>query len=479
MLKSLKHRLALLLAAFLLVSIALFFLIANREIESLFITHANDQQEQRIQQIIFQVNDLFQNPNGTVSLDGLETIGNAALQNGILLHVTTLNREIDWDITTHKSDECNLILQHRELNMHSRYPTFEGGYEQRIEEITYNGIVIGEITLGYYGPFTFDDAELELVDALNRLLIILGTTFIVIAAVLGLVIAASISKPISSASTAARRISQGEYGVQIAERYTTAELQSLVDSINEMSSILKAKEEQKHRLTADVAHELRTPLTNLQGFIEAVIDGIWEPTTEMMVSCHEEIERLTRIVNLLLELDKYEDKRITLQYSSFSAMELCASVVNMFLLPAQEKNIRLQYSTDAFADICYADEGRLKQCMVNLVSNALRYTPEGGSIDVSYQNEEWYHVFAVRDTGIGISEENLEQIFERFFRADKSRNQKTGGIGIGLTITKAIVDMHGGIISVNSEPGKGSCFTIKIPKADVSQLDRNETEREE
>ena len=199
----------------------------------------------------------------------------------------------------------------------------------------------------------------------------------------------------------------------------------------------------------------------------------------MMVSCHEEIERLTRIVNLLLELDKYEDKRITLQYSSFSAMELCASVVNMFLLPAQEKNIRLQYSTDAFADICYADEGRLKQCMVNLVSNALRYTPEGGSIDVSYQNEEWYHVFAVRDTGIGISEENLEQIFERFFRADKSRNQKTGGIGIGLTITKAIVDMHGGIISVNSEPGKGSCFTIKIPKADVSQLDRNETEREE
>lgn len=132
-----------------------------------------------------------------------------------------------------------------------------------------------------------------------------------------MVIAASISKPISSASTAARRISQGEYGVQIAERYTTAELQSLVDSINEMSSILKAKEEQKHRLTADVAHELRTPLTNLQGFIEAVIDGIWEPTTEMMVSCHEEIERLTRIVNLLLELDKYEDKRITLQYSAF------------------------------------------------------------------------------------------------------------------------------------------------------------------
>ena len=120
MLKSLKHRLALLLAAFLLVSIALFFLIANREIESLFITHANDQQEQRIQQIIFQVNDLFQNPNGTVSLDGLETIGNAALQNGILLHVTTLNREIDWDITTHKSDECNLIVQHREMNMHSR-----------------------------------------------------------------------------------------------------------------------------------------------------------------------------------------------------------------------------------------------------------------------------------------------------------------------------------------------------------------------
>lgn len=471
MLKSLKGRLVVLFTAFLLFPLLLFIIVFNVRVESLFEGYASAQQDQRIQQVVSQVTDLFQTERGVVSLTGLETIGNAALQNGMVLHVTALEYEIDWDISTHRSEECQLMLQHREKNMHSRYPNFEGGYEQRSVDLTYNGLVIGEIVIGYYGPYTFDDGELTLINSLNKIFVILAVTFLALAVIFGVALAVNLAKPMTTASTLAKRISHGDYGAKINERYSLKETQALINAINDMSETLQTKEQQKRRLTADVAHELRTPLSNLQGHIEAVIDGVWEPTLELMESCHEEICRLTQIVNLLLELDKYEDGRVELQCEQFKVTDFFESLESSFKLAAQEKGIKLKTELDHEDALCLADQSRLKQCMVNLISNALRYTSPGGSVTVSYQDQASAYIYSVSDTGIGIAPEDLSQIFERFYRADRSRTTHTGGVGIGLTITKAIVEMHGGIITVDSKRNQGTIFTISLPRNTIAPYD--------
>lgn len=462
--KSLRRKLVLSVSALLLLSIGALSLIFNYSIDGLFEEYAYYQQEQQVKQIVEQINAQYLPSIASYNMAGLEVIGNAALQSGIMVHVQTINKELDWNISTHKSQECQLMLQHTEENMHSRYPNFQGGLEQKEYDLFYQGVQVGYLTLGFYGPYSFNESELRLLNSLNGLIIGLGIVFLLAAIGLGSYIATRLTKPIRTVVKVTQKIAEGDYGTQITEQFHTSEVVTLIQAVNEMSVALRRKDQQKRQLTADVAHELRTPLSNLQSHMEAIIDEVWEPTPELFQSCHDEILRLTNIVNQLQELNQLEDGKIELNKSTFTVGELLDGLVRDFSMTAKEKGIVLmsdapEPSANLSADLC-----RLKQCMINLIANAIHASADGGVITLAHRSQKDADYLAVADHGKGIPSEELPQIFERFYRVDKSRNQKTGGMGIGLSITKAIVEAHQGKIEVTSALGAGTTFTIILPK---------------
>jgi len=467
MIKSFRSKLILSFSFLLLLSIGSLSFIFNYSIDGLFKEYAYYQQEQKIKQIIDQVNAQYMPNSSSYNMAGIEVIGNAALQSGIMLHLQTINKELDWDISTHKAQECQLMLQHAKKTMHSLYPNFNGGLEQKNYDLFYQDVKVGNLTLGFYGPYSFDETELKLFNSLNRLIVGLGIIFLLLAIVLGSYIATYLTRPILTLVNTIHGIAFGNYESQITEKSSTSEFMTLIRSVNEMSTTLKIKDRQKRQLTADVAHELRTPLSNLQSHMEAIIDGIWDPTPELFQSCHDEILRLTNIVNQLMELNQFEEGAITLNKSCFSVSGLYDCLLHDFSHAAVNKDIALLIRNEDPSARIFADMHRIKQCMINLISNALSATPCGGKITMLYRAGKNSHFLEVIDTGAGIPDEELTEIFERFYRVDKSRNQKTDGMGIGLSITKAIIEAHRGTIEVTSIIGQGSTFTIALPSKEI------------
>ena len=435
----------------------------NIRADQLFEEYAKKQQKAQIDQMISQINQLYDENTGTFDESGIGIIGYAALQNGYIIHIQTLNKEIDWDVRTHRLEECDIILQHAEGNMKGKYPNFRGSYTEDTYTLESEGNVFGSLKVGYYGPYSLSDQELELMGALNKSLLFIGVFALAGVIFLGILIARAVSKPIACVIQVAQKIAGGEYGVQAEVVRGMSETDHMVEAINEMSLALEIEERQKKQITADVAHELRTPLTNLQSHMEAMIDGIWEPTSERLESCHAEILRLVRIVGQLQELYSLENRDRELNRVTFDFRALCDDIYHDFAFKIKEKQITLLTEIQSGENL-YADYPRIKQCMVNLMSNALAYTPSGGTITISFRTvADGRKEIIVEDSGIGVPKEDLPYLFERFYRVDKSRSKKTGGMGIGLSITRAIVEKHGGRIFAENRKAGGTRFVIVLP----------------
>jgi signal transduction histidine kinase len=196
--------------------------------------------------------------------------------------------------------------------------------------------------------------------------------------------------------------------------------------------------------------------------MEAMIDGIWEPEIERLKSCHEEIERINRLVGDLAKVAKYESENLILNKTDFDISQLIRRIVSNFETDFINKGVTINYNGGE--EVVFADQDKLSQVIINLVSNALKFTPEGGTVEISVRDTEKIKEIHVKDTGLGIPSEDLPYIFERFYRADKSRNRATGGSGIGLAIVKAIIEAHKGTVDVHSELGKGTEFIVYLPK---------------
>ncbi len=460
--KTLKRKLIVSYVFVALMIVVALSVLFNLSIDKIFEQYAIMRQKQQVKEIIAQIDQQFIEGSGLYDLSGLEVIANAALQNGIMVHVRTNNNEIDWDIRQHKYQECQILLQHAAINMHSRYPNFQGGYTEDTYDLKYMGNLAGYLTIGYYGPYSLGQNELQLMGMLNKTLILLGFIFLVVAVFLGIVMAKRISAPITSVIDTSKKIADGNYGIKSGLSATTQETADLIASINEMSQALAKKELQKRQITADVAHELRTPLFNLQGNMEAMIDNVLEPTEQRLQKCHDEILRLSKIVEQLQDLNLMESGHSDLKKDCFDFAELCESLFSDFETAIKAKDIRLHKKIQVPAPV-YGDVYRIKQCMTNLISNAINYSPAGGIVTVEYEKTLQGAVLRVRDNGIGIPPDDLPNIFERFYRTDKSRNHANGSMGLGLSITKAIVEAHGGTVLAESKLGSGSVFSITLP----------------
>lgn len=270
-------------------------------------------------------------------------------------------------------------------------------------------------------------------------------------------------KPIEKITEAANKIRQGKLDTKVEMTNNIVELNELSNSINHLSQSLRHQDLLRKRLTSDISHELRTPLTILQGYIEALSDGIWEPTEEKLNICKNEVTRLIKLVNQLKHLTDIEKHQLNLDIQQYSLSEVLNEIIESYKPQFIEKRVRLDGNIKEGIQI-WGDQDKIKQAIVNLISNALKFTNTGGSVGINileYKNDV---EIKIKDTGIGIDKEDLPYIFERFYRSDVSRNRKTGGSGIGLTITKNLIEAHGGSITVESERNKGSIFKIRLPK---------------
>lgn len=228
-----------------------------------------------------------------------------------------------------------------------------------------------------------------------------------------------------------------------------------------MAASLREQEALRKQMTADIAHELRTPVANVSSYLELMLDGTMEPTPERIENCYQELGRLAALIADLERLEQEETGELVLQKEAVELRDLAERVIGAFATQIQEKD--LKSTVTGRQTVVQADPGRLRQVLVNLISNAMKYTDRGGRIAVEIGERDGCAIITVADSGIGIPKEDTERVFERFYRTDKSRARKTGGTGIGLSIARAIVQAHGGTISCESEPGKGSRFEVSLP----------------
>ena len=292
-------------------------------------------------------------------------------------------------------------------------------------------------------------------------LAIVGIISIVFAAIVGIILAGKISVPVKAATRAAKDIARGNYNNRINTDICTMELSELGNAVNHMEESLDNQEMLRRRLTSDVAHELRTPVANDSSNIEAIIEGALEPTNERLSSCYNELERITGIITELEKLRQIEGENMILHIGHVDIYELAKEVKLIFENEMSKKNIRCDIIGEHI-DVC-VDKDKMSQVLNNLISNAVKYTDNYGNIQITVIQENENVVITVKDNGCGIDDNDIPYIFERFYRTDKSRNRSTGGAGIGLTITRAIVQLHGGTIHVESKKGVGSLFKVTIP----------------
>lgn len=292
-------------------------------------------------------------------------------------------------------------------------------------------------------------------------LAVVGIISIVFAAIAGIILAGKISVPVKAATRAAKDIARGNYNNRINTDICTMELSELGNAVNHMAESLDNQEMLRRRLTSDVAHELRTPVANVSSNIEAIIEGVLEPTNERLSSCYNELERITGIITELEKLRQIEGENMILYIGHVDIYELAKEVKLIFENEMSKKNIRCDIIGEHI-DVC-VDKDKMSQVLNNLISNAVKYTDNYGNIQITVIQENENVVITVKDNGCGIDDNDIPYIFERFYRTDKSRNRSTGGAVIGLTITRAIVQLHGGTIHVESKKGVGSLFKVTIP----------------
>ncbi|MGF9712822.1 sensor histidine kinase [Paenibacillus naphthalenovorans] len=287
---------------------------------------------------------------------------------------------------------------------------------------------------------------------------------IVLSVLIGFYTAKRISAPLVDMKRVAERMSDGQLDARV-KLDGKDELAELGSSLNKLAEQLHKQEQLRVTMTEDIAHELRTPLATLKSHMRAFEDGVWEPTPERIHSCYEEIERLTDMVAELEDLTHMESQAFHLERKEEPLVSMIAKGVDLVSVAYLEKKIKLSFSCSPDIRIV-ADRKRMIQVLVNLLGNALKYTPESGEVRIEAVEEEQHVLIAVQDSGSGIAREDLPYIFERFYRGDKSRNRKTGGSGLGLTIVKKLVNAHGG--QIWAESSQGTTFYIRIPKVSRS-----------
>jgi signal transduction histidine kinase len=274
--------------------------------------------------------------------------------------------------------------------------------------------------------------------------------------------------PIEALTSAAGRMEKGDLSQRVAAS-SRDEIGELGRAFNSMAVGLERLEQLRRGMVSDIAHELRTPLSNIRGYLEAMRDGVTRPDPALIASLHEEALLLTRLVDDLQQLELADAGQLKLVRQEVDLGDVIEQAVITSRPAAASKDVSVTTEVEPDLPPVNADRERVGQVLRNLLDNAIRHTPEGGSVTVAARDEGVEIELRVRDSGAGIPPEHLPNIFERFYRADSSRTRSTGGAGLGLSIARQLVELHGGRIRAESAEGEGSTFYFTLPKSPAAQ----------
>lgn len=443
------------------ICVTLVIVLSNAMLETQFQKYVTDLQQRNAQNTVSLVAERYK-ATGDWDTDYIENLGMNALENGMIIKVTDASGAVVWDAATHNNGLCQQMLMSMSRNMQSRYGRWNGRYQENKYDVSADSRQVGTVSVGYYGPFYYTDQDLSFINTINRLVIWAGVASLALALILGVVMSRQLSRPISRVIDKAQMIAQGFYGSKVVERSKTDEIRRLVDTVNNLADTLRKQEMQSRQTSMDIAHELRTPLTTMQGNLEAVMDGVVELNENRVKVLYDQIMRMNRLVDDLAELARFESRNLVLNKTPFDLAVLIKDVMLHFQNEFAKEGKSLSFEGSRLW--VAADKDKLSQVLVNLLSNALKFTRRGDSVSIVLQESKQDAKISIKDTGPGISESDLPYIFERFYRSDKSRSRKTGGTGIGLTIVKSIILAHGGSIKVYSQQDEGAEFVITLPK---------------
>ena len=306
----------------------------------------------------------------------------------------------------------------------------------------------------------------QVADAVTQALWIGLLVGVLAAAAVGVFAAGRLVRPLSRLSETTRQIAAGRYDVHV-DRPHEAELAELADDVNTLGAALADTEARRTRLLGEVAHEMRTPLTVVDGYVEGMIDGVLPTTPAELGKVSDEVRRLRRLADDLSALSRAEEGRLDLALRRVDLAGVVTTAVQRLRPQAEDAGVRLTVTAPAGPAEVVADADRLAQVVTNLVGNAVRATPAGGSVDVGVAAGGGWCTVTVRDTGEGLAPEDLERVFERFYRVAGRRGEaERTGSGIGLTIARGIVRAHHGELTAASDgPGRGAVFTARVPAA--------------
>ena len=337
--------------------------------------------------------------------------------------------------------------------------------ETSVAPIIVDGSAIGSVRLWVLGS----DALLRKTDQVFRnnsyqAMIFATVLAIVLASCIGFLFARNLVSPINRMTKTAKAIKEGDLSARTNLKGDD-EIARLGETFDEMAESVEKDRELERRLTTDVAHELRTPLMAIQSTVEAMVDGVFEADEERLETVNSEVQRLSRLVDALLKLSRLENRANPMKEEVVDVGQIVASIIATHEAFVHDSGLTLEYVADKDV-LVKGDTDMIRQATANLISNAVRYTPEGGHITVRVKRGDLMASIAVQDTGIGLSPEEAKMVFSRFWRADAGRTRESGGLGIGLAVVKEIVDRHGGWVQVEGRKDEGACFTIHIPLYD-------------
>ena len=341
-------------------------------------------------------------------------------------------------------------------------PPMSSNNQYEYAPIVVDDMAVGSVRVWVWGS----DALLTPIDEQFRensyqAMIFATVLAILLATCIGFLFARALVSPINRMTSTAKAIKEGDLTAR-TELHGEDEIARLGETFDAMADSIERDRELERRLTTDVAHELRTPLMAIQSTVEAMVDGVFAPDEERLETVNSEVQRLSRLVDAILKLSRLENRSTPMKKEVVDVGELIAGIVATHEAFVADSGLTLAYEMERGVRVL-GDADMIRQATANLISNAVRYTPEGGRITVRVKRGDIMASIAVEDTGIGLSPDEAKMVFSRFWRADAGRTRESGGLGIGLSVVKEIVERHNGWVQVEGRKGEGACFTIHVP----------------
>lgn len=444
--QSVRKRLSIILVCTAILALFISTLFVNITISRTFNKYLGEIQNKRNTRIIKFLEEVYKKEGKWNEDSGIEILHEAYMSN-YCLTLKDMNNKVVWGMNP--TD----ILNNTNVNMHVKN---EGLYATSTSEIKVNGKVVGYIDIGQYSSVLLSKEDVDFKTSINRSIIVSVALSILVTIIISLFISKQFSTPLREISKISVYLSNGNYLEKARDKSSIIELEDLRKSINTLGEKLQHQDELRKRLVSDISHEVRTPLNMLQNNFEAMIDGIIKVDNERLTYLNEEVIRFGKLIDNLNDLKEVEAEESALNMEQISLKDIVFSVAKDFEIIAENKNINmtLEFSTSKQYYIL-GDSDKIRQVIINLISNAIKFTPSGGRISTSLEEVDEKVMLTVEDTGIGIKEEDLPYIFERLYRGDKSRHEMEGS-GIGLTIVRNILNLHKASIEVKSKEGKGS-----------------------